>query len=274
MDPHEAPGVELGLQLGQRLLFQQRPALRLKGHVVVLRLDIVDLPHRQHVNVGTVANDDPLERRARPTRGMPKGRRRDTHRRARTCSRQGFPQSFHRAGLEQVVDCMDIKRFQREFIKRRDEHHRHVTANDFEHLKPVELRHLHVENQQVGLELRRSLDRFEPIGALAHDLDATDRLKILPHGHPRGLLIVNDHNSKDSVRSHVSSPHCPIPLPHCLIAPFSQWAMSKTPDRPSPTVPRPAPRDHQTPRGADAARCPCRSRYRAARHPDRGDWKP
>ena len=56
--------------------------------------------------------------------------------------------------LQQVVDGVHVEGAQRVLIVGGDEHHGDVAADQLEHLEPVELRHLHVEQQQVGVAAR------------------------------------------------------------------------------------------------------------------------
>ena len=63
-----------------------------------------------------------------------------------------------------------------------------------EHAEAVEARHLHVEQDQVGLLLGDRLDRLEAVAALADDLDV--RLVLQPVAHPLAgqRLVVHDQS--------------------------------------------------------------------------------
>ncbi len=84
----------------------------------------------------------------------------------------------------------------RVLVEGRDEDHGHVAAEQLEHLEAVELRHLDVEEQQVGGEVVHGLDRLEAVLALADDLEAARALEILAQHRARRLLVVHDHDAQ------------------------------------------------------------------------------
>ena len=108
--------------------------------------------------------------------------------------RERLGQPLVRERLEQVVDRVHLERPQRELVVRRDEDHRHVAAHQLEHLEAVELRHLHVEQQDVGARVAQRLDRLESVRALRQHDDVAHRLERLPQRQPRRLLVVDDHD--------------------------------------------------------------------------------
>ena len=66
---------------------------------------------------------------------------------------------------------MDLEGTERMLVVGSHKDDRHFVADQFEDLEAVELRHMNVEEEQVGLELRNHLDGFKSIGALAHDFN-------------------------------------------------------------------------------------------------------
>ena len=65
-----------------------------------------------------------------------------------------------------------------------------------EHVESVELRHLDVEHQQVGLQLRGRLDRLEAVRAFRHDLDVRVLCQPLAKDPARQLLVIDDDHTK------------------------------------------------------------------------------
>src|SRR6266550_901304 len=66
--------------------------------------------------------------------------------------------------LQQVVECPRIERAHRVLIVRRDEHYggRQVIAQEFEYIEAVTLRHLHIEEDEVGLLAANLFEAFLP----------------------------------------------------------------------------------------------------------------
>jgi hypothetical protein len=89
-----------------------------------------------------------------------------------------------------------LERAQRVLIVRRDEHDRDVVADELEHFEAIELRHLDVEEQQVGTEIRDRFDRLESVRALRDDLDARHAGEVFAHHGPRQILIVHDGHAQ------------------------------------------------------------------------------
>ena len=109
-------------------------------------------------------------------------------------ARDRLLESFRAERLQQVVDGVDLERLQRVLIVRGDEDDRLIAAEQLEDLEAVQLRHLHVEQHEIRLQLGHGLDRFEAVRAVRDDLDARVRLRILAHDRPRERLVVHDHD--------------------------------------------------------------------------------
>jgi hypothetical protein len=90
---------------------------------------------------------------------------------------------------------VDFERAQRVLIERGREDDRNLTADQLEHLEAAQLRHLDVEEQQIGRELGHDLDRLEPVSALPHHLDVRMLAEKLPHDRARQRLVVDDHHA-------------------------------------------------------------------------------
>ena len=79
MDPHEVPGVERGLEVGERLLLEVRLAVGVQADVVVLGLRVVELVRRDDVHLRPLPHHDAgggLAGRPRRRRELGDGQRR------------------------------------------------------------------------------------------------------------------------------------------------------------------------------------------------------
>ena len=94
--------------------------------------------------------------------------------------------------LQQVVDGVHVEGADGVLIERGHEHDGHVAADQLQHLEAVELRHLHVEDQQVRPQVRHGLHRFESVRALGDDVDAGHARQVLADHGARQLLVVHD----------------------------------------------------------------------------------
>ena len=109
---------------------------------------------------------------------------------------QRLAQTFGADRLQQVVDRVHLECADRVLVVGGREDHRHVAADQVEHLEAVELRHLDVEEQQVGRQLRHGLHRLEAVGALRHDLDVRFGGQVLAEDRPRQRLVVHDGDAQ------------------------------------------------------------------------------
>ena len=100
-------------------------------------------------------------------------------------------------GLEQVVHGVDFEGAQRVLVVGGDEHHRREIADPqlLDHAEAVQLRHLHVQEHQVRLQLAHRLHALSPVGALADQLDSRLRFHQLAEAQPRQRLVVNDQRA-------------------------------------------------------------------------------
>jgi hypothetical protein len=94
---------------------------------------------------------------------------------------------------------MHLERAERVLIVSRDEDDRHAAADELEHFEAAQLRHLHVQKQQVGREFADRLDGFEPVRALGDDLHARMRAEELADDGARERFIVHDHDAQQGL---------------------------------------------------------------------------
>ena len=99
-------------------------------------------------------------------------------------------------------------------VVRGDEHDGGLLVEELEHLEAVQLRHLHVEEEDVGRELRDRLHRLEAVRALADDHDLGIALQLLPQRAARELLVVDDEGRHAHSGSVTSTRKVP-PLERC-----------------------------------------------------------
>jgi hypothetical protein len=111
---------------------------------------------------------------------------------ARPC--QCLGQALGAERFQQVVDRMDLERFDRVLVIGGDEDDRDLAPEQLQHVKAVQLRHLNVEEDQIRLLLRDRFHRLETVAALCDDVDVRVRCEQLAQQHPRQRFIVNnDH---------------------------------------------------------------------------------
>ena len=77
-------------------------------------------------------------------------------------------------------------------VEGRHKHHGHLAIDQLQHFEPVQLGHLHVEQQQVGPVLGHCFDRRKPIAALSDDLDVILVAQIFVQNLPRQLFVIHD----------------------------------------------------------------------------------
>ena len=129
-----------------------------------------------------------------PEGAAPAARRRLAGRRrqARAHAAKRLRQPFRPERLEQVVDRVDLERLQRVLVVGGDEHHRDVLLDQLEHLESVQFRHLHVEQQQIRLEVGDGLDGFEAVRALGDHFHPRFLFEVLAENGARRRLVVHD----------------------------------------------------------------------------------
>src|SRR5262249_41626940 len=81
------------------------------------------------------------------------------------------------------------------FIEGGHEHHGALAANQFEHFKAIELGHLNIEEEQIGVELGHHLYCLKSIGALRHNLKVVMTGQELTQHLPGEFLVVDNHRA-------------------------------------------------------------------------------
>jgi hypothetical protein len=95
-------------------------------------------------------------------------------------------------GLEQVVERVDVERAHRELVVGGDEDDRgRRVGQERGQLEPRQLRHLHVDEQEVGAEPLDQRERLEAVAGLADQLDRV-RGQHQAQPVPRQRLVVDD----------------------------------------------------------------------------------
>jgi len=111
---------------------------------------------------------------------------------------QGFVKSLAAERLQEVVNGVDFECLHGVLLVGRDEDNGHVRFNEFEHLEPVEFRHLNIEEEEVRLQVGRCLDRLVAVGTLSHDLNVRTVVQILANNAPGELFVVYN-NGPDGI---------------------------------------------------------------------------
>ncbi len=77
-----------------------------------------------------------------------------------------------------------------------EDHHRQGgRVQLLQHLEAVQLRHLHVEEDQIGGVPADRLDRLPAVGALAADLDVLEAVEQRAHAFSSQRLVVHDQDA-------------------------------------------------------------------------------
>jgi hypothetical protein len=105
---------------------------------------------------------------------------------------QGLVEPFAGKRLEQVIHGVGLEGFQGEFVEGRGKDHRGGLFEQFEHFKPVDLGHLHVQEDHVRLVLLDGFYPFEPIVAFLHHPDLRVALQVFLHDQTGQRFIVDN----------------------------------------------------------------------------------
>ena len=196
MNPYKAIRIQGRLQAGNGLLFQIVLALAVERHVVVLRLRVVQAIHRNDVDARPVLHHDSLPILLRRARGHGEfGGRRDLLSQPFPSPRNGLLKTVGAERFQQIVHRMGVKRAHGVLVERRNENHGDLPPNQFQHFKAVQLGHLNIQENQVGLVLGNSLHGLEAIAALGQDPDAFDHSNVLPYQLARQFFVIHDHDA-------------------------------------------------------------------------------
>ena len=104
---------------------------------------------------------------------------------------------------------MHLECAQRVLVVRRDEHDDRRAIEQLQHFESVELRHLNVEEKDVGIVLRDRADRFEAIRGFGDDLEVLVRTEVFAKDVAGERLVVNDDGSNHAGRS-ISTRYFPL----------------------------------------------------------------
>ena len=83
-------------------------------------------------------------------------------------------QSIAAEWLEQIVDRLELERGDGKFVVRRREDDRRLVRDRAQNVEPIQLGHLDVEKDEIGLDLIDHADGRASVGGLADELDPVD----------------------------------------------------------------------------------------------------
>src|SRR5215510_14235171 len=159
MDSPKLPGVELQFQTGQRSAEKMLVPCCVQRYIVPLRFDPVDLIRLEKEDAASGFYDHPVEIFA--TRPSICYQRQQALTEITISFAANLPagplergrKSLFVERLEQVIDCMHVKSLQRVAIIRCDEDDERQARRikGLDHLETVDLRHLHVQENEVGM---------------------------------------------------------------------------------------------------------------------------
>jgi hypothetical protein len=117
------------------------------------------------------------------------------------------PSASARRSRQQVVHRVHHERAQGVLVVRGAEDHDRrprLTGDQLQHLEAIELRHLHVEEHQVGPLLGDRLHRLEAVRGLPDHLDALVGAEVLAQQRARRGFVVHEQDAQ--ALSHAAPP--------------------------------------------------------------------
>src|SRR5208283_1299795 len=157
------------------------------ARVVALALEEPDLAHLDEPAPVPVAHKHPVPRLELAGGFLPAGRRLEPWK-----ALHGGGEPCRVDGLEKVVERIELEGLHRELVVgRREDHVRHRGLEGLEELHPGLARHLHVEEEDVGLERRHLLAGLLGVGRLARHPDLRVRHEQAPQLVAREALVVD-----------------------------------------------------------------------------------
>jgi len=214
MNSQELGWVQLLLEPCERFAQLVLTCADVKADVVALGLDPVDIFDRDEQHA-TAARDGQSVR-LRSSRGDAfEVRDRAAHLFVVDCSGDSLPRASQGPvepvlpdRLEQIVDRARVEGAESiSVVSRQKNCDRHADGADrSQYLKSVDLWHLHIEEDEIGLLVSNRVDRRLAVAAFADDLDVGVAPKQTPDRAPRQPLIVrnqclNAHREHDLVRA-------------------------------------------------------------------------
>src|SRR5689334_16469040 len=109
--------------------------------------------------------------------------------------------------LEQVIEGADLKRLERVLVisGHKDNHRQRLSGEMLQRLKAVHLRHLHIEENQIGRQRANARYCLRAITAFFDEFDVRVAFEQDAEVTPRQRLIINN-NGSDFLT--VGSDHC------------------------------------------------------------------
>src|ERR1700759_2025281 len=93
--------------------------------------------------------------------------------------------------FQQVVHCMRLESTDGVFVKSRSKDDCRWLFDQFQHFKSVDLGHLDIEEDKIGMVLLDGLDAFETIGTFLHGGYLRIGLEVFLYDQSRQWLVVN-----------------------------------------------------------------------------------
>ena len=137
-----------------------------------------------------------------------------------------LPEALVGERLEQVVERVNFEGAQRVLVVRGDEDDDRRAVEQLQHFEAVELRHLDVEQEEVGIVLGDCLHRFESVRALGDDLAVLIRGQEFAQQLARRQFVVDDYGA-DHRGNSITTRNCPSASAACSMARPSETALSR-----------------------------------------------
>src|SRR5258706_7174693 len=109
---------------------------------------------------------------------------------------RGGGEAFAIEGFEEIVQGVDFKGAHRVLIIGSDENDawQGLIPESLEHIEPAELRHLHIQENQIGSQRSDRANGFTSIAALAHNLGLRIVFEHFADHSASSRLVVDDQN--------------------------------------------------------------------------------
>src|SRR5262245_10252730 len=176
------------LQPGQRVADDVRFTPHMQNCMLAVRLNPVDLTRLEKRHLAPRADDESIDRpfveeAEQVTLGG---------------ASQSLVEPLRLDRLQQIVDRVHIERLHRVFIVRRHENDcgQPLRGDGLQHFEAIEVRHLNVEEYEIGPFVDDRIDRFAPSAALPDDRDTITRFEERADTLAGERFVVDDEGAR------------------------------------------------------------------------------
>lgn len=129
----------------------------------------------------------------------------------------GLIEAVFAEGLEQVVDGVSLEGLDGIFIEGGGEDDIGRIVHELQHFEAIDLRHLDVQEDKIGVVLLDRFDAFETVVAFLQHGDVGVGLKIFLNDHPREGFVIDDNGPDGAGASGGGRVGVTLSVCHCGI---------------------------------------------------------